>query len=334
MHFDTYVFVDWSARTGRAPARPRRDAVWVGSMRASGAPAARYCRTRAAGTELVRTFLRDAHPRGERVLVGFDFPYGYPRGLAAAAGLERPAWRATWDALSAALVDGEDNRSNRFDVAEALNGGLGDGRPGPFWGRPVPRRARADSAPEVDRRLQPTSPGFPFRLRGGAQLERLRECDRRLPGVQECWKLLGVGSVGSQALTGIPRVRSLRDDPVLAAASAVWPFETGFTSAFAAHVAIVHTEVWPGVVEAEVAQRSEPIRDQAQVLALCEWARRLDARGELGALFERPSGLHDAELRPILEEEGWVLGCRDQRRADGARARRRVTPPSAPRPRR
>ncbi len=307
MLFDAYAFIDWSSRTGRGPVRPRKDSIWMGLACRRGEPTARYCRTRAEATEAVRAFLVEALGRGERVLVGFDFPYGYPSGFAAAAGCGSPAWHATWNAVTARLEDGEDNRSNRFVVAEAFNRVVRG--PGPFWGRPVPSRFRPTPYRDGERpALEPTSPGFPFALSEGGALERLRVCDRRLKGTQECWKLFGAGSVGSQALTGIPRVHSLRFDPALAGASTVWPFETGFTSAFEAQV--VHAEIWPGVVEDLVAQRTEAIRDEAQVLAMCDWARGLDRRGELGTLFERPAGLAPAELRAILREEGWVLGCR------------------------
>ncbi len=307
MLFDAYAFIDWSARTGRGPVRPRKDSIWIGLARRRGEPTAHYCRTRADGTEAVRAFLVEALGRNERVLVGFDFPYGYPSGFAAAAGCGSPAWRATWNTVVARLEDGEDNRSNRFVVADAFNQAVGG--PGPFWGKPVPPRSRRRAAVNgALSALEPTSPGFPFASRAGRALGRLRVCDSRLKGTQECWKLFGAGSVGSQALTGIPRVHSLRFDPALVNASAVWPFETGFTSAFKAP--IVHAEIWPGIVENLVARRTEAIRDEAQVLAMCEWARGLDRRGELGALFGRPAGLAPAELRAILREEGWVLGCR------------------------
>lgn len=307
MLFDGYAFIDWSSRTGRGPVRPRKDSIWIGLARRRGDPTARYCRTRTEATEAVRAFLVEALGRGERVLVGFDFPYGYPSGFAAAAGYGAPAWSATWNAVAARLEDGADNRSNRFMVAEAFNRVVGG--PGPFWGKPVPSRSRPSPRVEGERpALEPTSPGFPFALGDGKVLERLRVCDRRLKGTQECWKLYGAGSVGSQALTGIPRVHSLRFDPALAGASAVWPFETGFASAF--EKSIVHAEIWPGVVEDIVALRAEPIRDEAQVLAMCEWARGLDLRGALSMLFERPEGLTQADLRAIVDEEGWVLGCR------------------------
>ncbi|MBW1801948.1 MAG: hypothetical protein JRJ85_14595 [Deltaproteobacteria bacterium] len=50
------------------------------------------------------------------------------------------------------------------------------------------------------------------------------------------------------------------------------------------------------------------IRDQAQVFAMCQWARDLDGRGELGALFDKPDGLGVDEERVCTEEEGWILG--------------------------
>lgn len=67
-------------------------------------------------------------------------------------------------------------------------------------------------------------------------------------------------------------------------------------------------ECWPGIVEARVRARSEAIRDEAQVLALCEWARELDRADALAALLGPPPGLEGEALRAAVEEEGWVLG--------------------------
>ncbi len=182
-------------------------------------------------------------------------------------------------------------------MAAALNRRVTDG-PGPFWGAPAAARRAT---------LASTGPGFPHRLPAGGALVRLRACEARLPGTQESWKLYGAGSVGSQALTGIPRVRALRDEPALAAVSAVWPYETGFTAATPARV--VHAEVWPGIVPDAAARRPDLIPDEAQVLALCAWAAREDARGDLARWFGRPPGLDDALLARCVEEEGWVLGA-------------------------
>jgi hypothetical protein len=312
--FDAYVFVDWSGRNAPSPARPQPDTIWVAEYaRGDAAPCETYCPTRQTATDYVFGVLCRHVLAGRRILVGFDFPYGYPAGLAAALGLDsqQPAWLATWTELTERIRDAPDNRSNRFQVAADLNARLGDATPGPFWGCPAAARAAT---------LRPTSPGFDYPLDGGRTLARLRLADRRVPGVQEVWKLMGAGSVGSQALLGIPRVHWLRQHPDLRAVSRVWPFETGFTPspAPAAGPFILHAEVWPGILPAdEVAAEiaiSGAIRDQAQVRLLCRWAADLDAVGQLGRHFDRPDDLQAAALGPILDEEGWILGERLVRR--------------------
>ena len=44
--------------------------------------------------------------RGKRVLIGFDFPFGYPAGFAARLGLSGPPWQGVWAEI-ARLVRGE-----------------------------------------------------------------------------------------------------------------------------------------------------------------------------------------------------------------------------------
>ncbi len=87
-----------------------------------------------------------------------------------------------------------------------------------FWGHPPGR---------VFEGLAPTKKGRVARL--GLGLAELRETERRAscPGSspKSVWQLFGNGSVGSQALTGIPVLARLRDDPALAPHSRVWPFE-------------------------------------------------------------------------------------------------------------
>jgi hypothetical protein len=188
-------------------------------------------------------------------------------------------------------------------VAAGLNSALLPEVPGPFWGCP-PRQRRPE--------LLPTSPGFPYRAGSGRLLERTRAAEARLTGTQETWKLLGVGSVGSQALLGIPRLCRLRDHPALAPHSRVWPFETGFTAAPTGAARIVHAEIWPGIVRDRVAERlaREPrsIKDSIQVAELAKWAAALDARGELADCFAAPA-LDAATRAACVAEEGWVLGA-------------------------
>jgi precorrin-8X/cobalt-precorrin-8 methylmutase len=263
--FDTYIAVDWSAAS-----KPKRgaDSVWLCKQ---GSPPENP-NTRHDATERVRELLQEVVATGKRVLVGFDFPYGYPRGFAGlVAPGGRPAWRRVWDALVGRIRDDRLNVNNRFEVAAELNVGGG-----PFWGCPA---GQARQELTVKRAIS-----FPH-----LGLNELRATERGVRGVQSAWKLSGAGSVGSQALLGIPRVASLRDDPALAAVSAVWPFEP--TSA----AQVVHVEIWPGLVE----PTDHRVRDAGQVEALVAHWARLDAAGRLAPLFQAPSS---------VAEEGWILG--------------------------
>jgi len=322
--FDVYLAVDWSARSLPSPARPTADALWVGEALAAAPHDSQesYWRTRAACVAYVRARLV-AHVRaGRRVLIGCDFPYGYPVGTAAAlsggtapsyaaaalSGDAAPsydtgdaAWRWMWDWLVARIADDAANGNNRFAVAAAANACAGGSPPGPFWGCPP-----AQAGPH----LTPTSPPYPYATAAGPVLARLRAVERRLRGTQPCWKLLGTGSVGGQALVGIPRVAAWRADPALAAVSRVWPFETGFTAlpTIGRGPAIIHAEIWPGVVP-DPLDPTVPIRDQAQVRAVVRWLAAHDAVGTLGRLFDLPPDLTPAATAACLAEEGWLLGA-------------------------
>jgi hypothetical protein len=292
MLFDAYLMIDWSGGASLGPPRPTKDNIWVGELWNGGASQL-YFRGRAAATDRILRRLTAHAAAGARVLVGFDFPYGYPRGLARALGLNRSApWRAVWDALGDAIADDAMNKNNRFDVAAQFNRRIAG--PGPFWGCPV-----GAARPE----LTATTKGlFEFPVAG---LARLRATEAAMSGVQETWKLYGAGSVGSQALLGIPRVRELRDDPALMTISRVWPFEMGLTDNPSPGKGpfILHAEIWPGIVEVPDDAR---IRDETQVRLMCEWAADHDKAGTLGAWF---APLLDPQTTAAVTEEGWILGC-------------------------
>ena len=305
--FDAYIAVDWSARNMPGSVTPSRDALWVGERLASGiaesdVPGETYWRTRQSCIMYVRSRLLHHASLGRRVFLGFDFPYGYPAGYAASLGLhgDAPPWRRIWNELSRLIVDNPDNSNNRFTVAATLNANCGDPIPGPLWGCPA-----LTSLPT----LASTSPGYPYPVREGLTLERLRWVDRQERGMQPIWKLLGIGSVGGQALVGIPALRRLRDDPALIDISLVWPFETGFTSLPIPDQGpfILHTEIWPGMVSDRL-DPSIAIRDQAQVRAVVHWLDDLDNAGKLGKLFSAPANLSSEALNACLEEEGWMFG--------------------------
>jgi precorrin-8X/cobalt-precorrin-8 methylmutase len=97
--FDRYIAVDWSANN---QPKTGRDSIWscVGDDGTSELFTANHA-TRRAAEEWLLTTLTAAVRAGERVLVGFDFPFGYPTGFAASLGLEGELWKGIWAYWSA-----------------------------------------------------------------------------------------------------------------------------------------------------------------------------------------------------------------------------------------
>jgi hypothetical protein len=156
--FDHYVIVDWSAAS-----RPKtgRDSIWICHRGAHG----ERCDnppTRHLAKRHLADILAAATGRGERVLLGFDFPFGYPEGFVARLGLAGTPWRALWDEIALLLHDDEDNGNDRFEVGATLNQRV-SGKRFPFWGCPPkkggeflgPRHHRAHTGdePMKERRL-------------------------------------------------------------------------------------------------------------------------------------------------------------------------------------
>ncbi len=322
--FDVYLAVDWSARSAPSPPRPSPDSVWVAECGAvAGRTTTRYLRTRHDCGQWLRRHLRDHVAHGRRVLAGFDFPFGFPAGFATALGLGSPdgqrrprgsrqtaqdtaPWRLIWDELDLLTEDAPDNSNNRFAVAAALNRGCGP-RPGPLWGCP-----RALAGPY----LAATSPGYPYPARG-VGLRRLRWAEQQVPGTQAAWKLMGIGSVGSQCLLGIPFLSRLCSDPLLRDVTRVWPFEARRTVSPppAGGPSVLCAEIWPGIVRRHTAatpgtkRKPAMIKDQAQVRAVVRWLRSADGSGALRGLLDAPGQLPAGTRADVLAEEGWILGA-------------------------
>lgn len=301
--FDHYVIVDWSAAN---QPKTGRDSIWICHRGPDGEecdnPPTRYL----AGLRLA-DMIGEAAAAGERMLLGFDFPFGYPAGFAARLGLAGVAWRALWDEIAAALHDDEDNRNDRFVLGAELNRRVSGGR-FPFWGCPV----RFDHAC-----LGP-------RHHGRHAAERLAEkrlIDEWMVGAQPCWKLAYTGSVGGQALTGIPVVRRLRDDPRWADEARIWPFETGL--AVPDEARIVFAEVWPSWWKRAIRPEYGPPNDRAQVRSVAEIFAAADEAGELRTWFAAGDpDLTESQRRIVETEEAWTLGVTTPRRSAKSRALR------------
>lgn len=312
--FDTFLILDFSARSAPSPARPTADAIWLGRQTRRGRGTATYHRTREAVFAELTRLLADEIARGRRVLLGVDFALGYPAGFARAAGLggSGKPWRRVWRYLDRQITDGPDNANNRFAAAAGLNQrcsetlrknsgvAIDDLWGGPFWGCP------------------PTQAGpwlSPRRDRVSTDLPRRRLVEQRIASAHEVWKLYTTGSVGSQALLGIARLAKLRERPAMKEHLKVWPFETGFTSeCFGVdQPGVVVAEVYPSLIndQAEALRASGPevtVRDQAQVLALAAHFQQLDRAGRLAACFEAPTSLSSKDIKRCVDEEGWILG--------------------------
>ena len=286
--------VDWSAA---AKPTTGADSIWVAALKRRGGTLEtrllENLATRRDALAVLRGLFIASAARGEPVLAGFDFPFAYPAGLAARLRLGGAPWRAVWDEIARLLKDDGENRNNRFEVGAELNRRLTDGAH-PFWGCP---------AGAAGRHLQPRH----HRRHSAEEFPEHRLVESRMRGPQPVWKLAGTGSAGGQALTGIPILRALRDDPALHNAIAVWPFETGLAApARGRHPAVMLAEIYPSMVPAPT-KRGE-VKDSAQVRHLAHHFAALDGRGALAPLLAGDPALTPAERRRVEEEEGWVLG--------------------------
>jgi hypothetical protein len=294
--FNAYVIVDWSAASKPTTGA---DSVWIGvlkrDVRFRFTFEAHNPATRAAAETLLSGILDDRAKRHERTLVGFDFPLGFPRGLA--AGLKLPGetpWLSVWNQLDRMVKDKADNTNNRFGVGSEINRRL-TGGPFPFWGVP-PKDALTTLQPKKQR------------AHGPDDLPELRHAETAAKAATSIWKLYYNGSVGGQAILGIPMVRRLK----LARGDAmkVWPFETGWkalTEADLAGVDVVAAEVDPSQIKAQPLPGE--VKDATQARATAEHFAKLDEAGRLGAAFGAPKDVAPQIVVDAQQEEGWILGA-------------------------
>ena len=268
--FDSFAIVDWSAGNDTGPT-PRKDAIWLGLVREGIEAAPGYLRNRAVAETAIADLIEQELAAGRRLCLGFDFPFGYPQGLAEALTGQADPF-AVWAWLAERLEDNP-SANNRFDLAAEINRHFPG--VGPFWFNGLKR-----DIPDLPRKD----------MRAGHGMAERRTCEVALKGAFSCWQLGGAGAVGGQVLTGLPVLHRLRQR--FAGQVAVWPFEPPES----APVTLV--EIWPGLINSHVqqAEASGGIRDAHQV--------RLLAR----ALARLPGEALRAMLAADAPEEGWILG--------------------------
>lgn len=271
MVIDTFIMVDWSARSAPSPLKRSKDAIFI-AERTGRDGHVTYCRTRDAATAHLITRFEVALAEGRRILAGFDFPFGYPAGFAAAlTGRDDPF--AVWAWMAQTVADDARNANNRLDVADQINARFD--APGPFWSHPTGK------TPVHVPFRKPPHRGFPFAER--------RQVEMVAKGASTCFQLFGNGAVASQTLLGLPRLHALKQH--FGDAVAVRPFEDR-------PAPILLAEVYPSILSAAIKARQRPgeIPDAAQVRVLAQ------------AFAALPPDRLDAMLRAGDRVEGWIAG--------------------------
>lgn len=267
--YDSFVVVDWSAANDTGP-RPRKDAIWAGAVLGGNEIEPVYLRNREIAFDWLSSLITGEMAQRRRLMIGFDFPFGYPSGFATAI-VGDPDPLRLWDYYSNKLID-TPQVNNRFALAGALNArfpGIG-----PFW-----FNGTKTDVPHLPRKKNSRT--------GEHGMAERRRADARAKGSFTCWQMGGAGSVGGQVMTGMTFLAKLRRRfPRIMAA---WPFES-----LVCPVACV--EIWPSLIRRTVAMAEDPITDRAQV--------RLLAR----ALAQLSEGALSKMLSVDAPEEGWILG--------------------------
>jgi hypothetical protein len=292
--FDAYVMVDWSSSS-----RPvtGNDSIWIARGAWSGrtftAGPPQNIPTRVQAAECLRRSITLWRDEGKRVLVGFDFAFGYPAGFANALGLTsgRSAWRALHEHFASHVKDSPRNEHNRDAFADECNRKVG--APGPFWG------CTASAATQSLTQQRVGVFTFPHR-----NLEEWRATDiraKRRVITQSIWKLNCGVSVGGQTILGIKHLYEL----ARSLGGRVWPFEGWHTPD---GPAIWFAEIFPSLVcFPEWTDEYSERRDRTQAQSCVRHAAERDAAGMLKGDFAKPGILDAATLVRVESEEGWIL---------------------------
>ncbi|MEM7088648.1 MAG: gephyrin-like molybdotransferase Glp [Pseudomonadota bacterium] len=216
--FETFAMVDWSGGNDTGP-RPRKDAIWACVVRNGQAQDPVYLRNRVVAEDWLDNLISTELAAGRRLCLGFDFPFGYPRGFARAlTASDDPLMLWAW--FEQRIKDSPHN-NNRFDVAGEINCTFGG--KGPFWFNGLKR----EIACLPKRKMDHANP-FPEK----------RQVEGLAKGTFTCWQMGGAGAVGGQVMMGLPVLHRLRHR--FSGQIAIWPFQPLETP-------VAFVEIWPSL---------------------------------------------------------------------------------------
>jgi hypothetical protein len=292
--FDAYVMVDWSSSLSPVTGN---DSIWIArgvwSDQTFTAGYPENVSTRVRAIDILREQVLLWRNEGKRVLVGFDFAFGYPAGFARALGLTSVggAWRALHEHFASNVKDSDKNLHNRDSFASECNRKVG--APGPFWGC----AASSETGSLTQQRVGVFQ--FPHHT-----LEEWRATDiaaRRRVTTQSVWKLNCGVSVGGQTILGIKHLEEL----ARSVEGHRWPFEGWSTPE---GPAIWFAEIFLSLVRyPEWTADYKSRRDRTQVQSCVRYAAERDSVGMLKGDFARPVTLDAVTLARVEDEEGWML---------------------------
>ncbi|NVO57915.1 molybdopterin molybdenumtransferase MoeA [Rhodobacteraceae bacterium B1Z28] len=265
--FDTFAMVDWASGNDTGPT-PRQDAIWACVVRKASVHESKYLRNRTIAESWLHDLIAEELSAGRRLCLGYDFPFGYPKGFARAlTGSDDPL--KLWDWFEE-RIDDEPGANNRFDLAGEINRQFGG--KGPFWFNGLKREI-----PGLAKNKRDYHNPFPER--------RAVETAPDAKGSFTCWQMGGAGAVGGQIMTGISVLARLRrhfENQV-----AIWPFER-------LDKPVAFVEIWPSLNLGAAPEGR--IKDAWQVEQVaCNLAKMSDE--DLCW-----------QLDVSAAEEGWILG--------------------------
>ena len=117
--WDSFVMVDWASGNDQGPV-PRKDAIWIGAVLDGREKKPVYQRNRQVAEDAIAELITREAGAARRLLIGFDFPFGYPVGFSARV-VGRPDPLALWDwfgdNLSLVVLSIESMREKIFIVS-------------------------------------------------------------------------------------------------------------------------------------------------------------------------------------------------------------------------
>lgn len=287
--FTHYIAVDWSA--GNNP-KLGKDSIWISEDSSDKGHVGLWnVRTRYEAMKSIEWRLRYAIRSKQRLLVGFDFAFGYPTGFAKAL-TDEANWRSVWNWLAEAVVDSPKNQSNRYEVAGQMNSIIGL-ESGPFWGHPH-QHTYDNLGPK-----KPTEKPSFFSL--------FREIEKKLPDAKSVFQLAYNGAVGSQTILGIASLSRLISNLELSEHIAVWPYETRIGIDLG--MPIILAEIYPS--SHKVDRDIHDVLDAAQVRAV---SRDMANWDRTDVMIEKLNigDLSAKQKARITSEEGWILGQKNR----------------------